>query len=48
MSILSSITFFEVAMALVFVGCAERVLMGYAPASLVGRNGLLLRSDIEE
>lgn len=48
MSILSSITFFEVAMALLFVGCAERVLMGYAPASLVGRNGWLLRSDIEE
>jgi len=48
MSILSSITFFEVAMALLFLGCAERLLLGYAPATLVGRNGLLLRSDIDE
>ena len=48
MSILSSITFFEVTMALLFVGCAERVLLGYAPASMVGRNGWLLRGDIEE
>jgi hypothetical protein len=48
MSVFSAISFFEVAMALVFIGFAERLLMGYAPASLVGRNGWLLRTDHEE
>ena len=48
MSMLSSITFFDVAMALLFVGFAERVLLGYAPVSMVGQNGWLLRSDIDE
>ncbi len=45
---LATISFFEVMMALVFVGMAERVLLGYAPASMVGRRGWLLRGDIEE
>ena len=48
MSLFNSISFFEVSMALVFVGIAERVLMGYAPASMVGRDGWLLRTSIEE
>ncbi|WP_333713633.1 hypothetical protein [Yoonia sp.] len=48
MSVLSTISFFDVAMALVFVGFAERLLMGYAPASIVGRNGWLLRTDQED
>ena len=48
MTVFSSITFFEVSMALLFVGCAERLLMGYAPASLVGHNGWLLRTKIDE
>jgi len=48
MALLSNITFFEVAMTLVFVGCAERVLMAYAPASMIGRDGWLLRTDITE
>ncbi|WP_375254866.1 hypothetical protein [Yoonia sp.] len=48
MELLTSISFFEVAMALLFVGLAERVLLAYAPAEMVGRNGWLLRGDIEE
>jgi hypothetical protein len=48
MSVLSAISFFDVAMALVFIGFAERLLMGYAPASMVGRNGWLLQTDQEE
>ena len=48
MDLLTSISFFEVAMALLFVGLAERVLLAYAPAEMVGRNGWLLRGDIEE
>lgn len=48
MSMISTITFFEVAMALMFVGMAERVLLAYAPAEMVGRNGWLLRGDIDE
>ena len=48
MTFLTSISFFEVAMALLFVGCAERLLMGYAPVSMVGRQGWLLRSEIDE
>ncbi|SFS04301.1 hypothetical protein [Yoonia litorea] len=48
MSVLTSISFFEVTMALLFVGFAERVLLGYAPASMVGRQGWLLRGEIEE
>ena len=48
MSLFSTITFFEVSMALLFVGCAERLVMGYAPASMIGRNGWLLRTNIDE
>ena len=36
MELLTSISFFEVAMALLFVGLAERVLLAYAPAAMVG------------
>ena len=45
---LATITFFEVMMALLFIGLAERLLLGYAPASMVGSKGWLLRGDIEE
>ncbi len=48
MTILTSISFFEVSMALLFVGCAERILMSYAPVSMIGRDGWLLRSEIDE
>ncbi|HEV8033337.1 hypothetical protein C7964_103692 [Loktanella sp. PT4BL] len=48
MSLFANITFFEVSMALVFVGIAERLLLGYAPAEMVGAKGWLIRGDIEE
>lgn len=48
MSLLTNISFFEVSMALVFVGMAERILLGYAPAEMVGAKGWLIRGDIEE
>ncbi len=48
MSLFTNVTFFDVAMALVFVGMAERLLLGYAPAEMVGSKGWLLRGDIEE
>lgn len=48
MSFLMTLTFFEVALALVFVGFAERLLLGYAPSTMVGPKGWLLRGDIEE
>lgn len=48
MSLLMNITFFEVAMALVFIGLTERVLLGYAPAEMVGAKGWLIRGDIDE
>ncbi len=48
MSLLASITFYEVCMALLTIGMAERILLGYAPATMVGRNGWLLRGEIEE
>lgn len=48
MSAIASITFFDICMALATIGLAERVLLGYAPASMVGRNGWLMRGDIEE
>ena len=48
MELFASISFFEVAMALLFVGMAERLLLAYAPIDMVGRNGWLLRGDIEE
>ncbi len=48
MSVFSNISFFEVSLALVFVGMAEHVLLAYAPSEMVGRNGWLIRGDIEE
>jgi hypothetical protein len=48
MSLIASVTFFEICMALLTIGLAERLLLGYAPASLVGRDGWLLRGDNEE
>jgi hypothetical protein len=48
MSFLMNISFFEVGMALLFVGAAERVLLGYAPAEMVGSKGWLIRGDIDE
>ena len=47
MPFLSSISFFDVSMALLFVGVAERILLKYAPTSMVGRNGWLLRTNNE-
>ncbi|WP_322891350.1 MULTISPECIES: hypothetical protein [unclassified Yoonia] len=48
MSLIASITFYEVCMALLTIGLAERILLGYAPATMVGRNGWLIRGEIEE
>jgi hypothetical protein len=48
MSLIASITFFETCMALLTIALAERVLLGYAPATMVGRDGWLIRGDIEE
>ena len=48
MSLLTNVSFFEVSMALVFVGIAERLLLGYAPADMVGAKGWLIRGDIDE
>ena len=48
MSLFTNITFFEVSMALLFIGMTERVLLAYAPAEMVGRNGWLIRGEIEE
>lgn len=48
MSLFANVSFFEVSMALLFVGMAERLLLGYAPAEMVGRNGWLIRGEIEE
>jgi hypothetical protein len=48
MSLVTSITFYEVCMALVLVGLAERVLLAYAPVEMVGRNGWLIKGDVEE
>jgi hypothetical protein len=35
-------------MALLFVGIAERLLLAYAPIEMVGRDGWLIRGDIQE
>ncbi|MDB4254517.1 hypothetical protein [Yoonia sp.] len=48
MSLLTSISFFDVSMALLFVGIAERLILAYAPLEMVGRDGWLIRCDIEE
>jgi len=43
--IFEHISFFEISMALLFIGLAERVLLSYAPEEMVGPNGWLLRSS---
>lgn len=48
MSLFAGITFYEVCMALLMVGMAERMLLAYAPVEMVGRNGWLIKGDIEE
>lgn len=48
MALLAGITFYEVCMALLMVGMAERVLLAYAPIEMVGRNGWLIKGDVEE
>ncbi|MFT7106898.1 MAG: hypothetical protein ACJAVT_001419 [Yoonia sp.] len=45
---LTNISFFDVSMALLFVGIAERLLLAYAPIEMVGRDGWLIRGDIQE
>lgn len=48
MSIFADITFFEVCMALLTVGIAERALLAYAPIEMVGPQGWLIKGDVEE
>ncbi|SFR43502.1 hypothetical protein SAMN04488005_1915 [Yoonia tamlensis] len=48
MSLFSGITVYEVSMALIMVGLAERVLLAYAPIEMVGPNGWLIKGDIKE
>ena len=48
MAFFESISFFDVAMALLFVGMAERVLLALAPTNMVGPDGWLIRNEIEE
>jgi len=48
MVLFESISFFDVAMALLFVGMAERLLLALAPAKMVGPEGWLIRSENEE
>lgn len=48
MSLFTTISFFDVSMALLCVGITERILLGYAPAEMVGRQGWLIRGDIDE
>lgn len=44
----TGISFYEVCMALLMIGMAERVLLAYAPIEMVGPNGWLFKGDIEE
>ena len=48
MNIFEHISFFEISMALLFVGLAERILLGYAPENMVGPKGWLLRQTHAE
>ena len=48
MSLFTDITFFQVCMALVTVGMAERALLAFAPIEMVGPKGWLFRGDVEE
>ncbi|PUB18800.1 hypothetical protein [Yoonia sediminilitoris] len=48
MTLFTDITFFEVCMALLTVGLAERALLAYAPIEMVGPNGWLIKGKVEE
>lgn len=48
MTFLAGISFFEVCMALVTLGIAERALLAFAPIDMVGPRGWLIRGDIKE
>ncbi|MBE0412637.1 hypothetical protein [Yoonia sp.] len=48
MTLFASITFFQVCMALLTVGVAERALLAFGPIGMVGPKGWLLRGDVEE
>ena len=48
MSFLHGITVYEVSMALVLVGLAERMLLAYAPIEMVGPDGWLFKGDVKE
>ncbi|MFQ1700051.1 hypothetical protein ACJ5NV_05595 [Loktanella agnita] len=48
MLLITDVTFFQVCMALLAVGLTERVLLAFAPVEMVGRNGWLIKGDIEE
>ena len=48
MSLFAGITFYEVSIALLTIGLAERLLLAYAPIEMVGPEGWLLRADIQE
>lgn len=45
MTILSNITFFDLSMALLVIGCIDH-LVCYLPESMVGPEGWLLKTDL--
>lgn len=45
MTLLSQITFFEVAMSLMAVGAIDELMRRYAPETLVGPNGWLIETN---
>ena len=45
MSVLSYITFMEVALSLIAVGIIERIAIQYLPEGMVGPNGWLLTTS---
>lgn len=47
MNVLTSITFFDIAVALVVTGCLERLVLRFAPPWAVGPRGWLLRIEAE-
>ena len=44
MSLFADVTFMEICLTLVTLAVAERVVLPYLPDSLVGPNGLLLKT----
>jgi hypothetical protein len=48
MTLFAGITFYEVCMSLLMVGMTERLLLAYGPVEMVGRNGWLIKGDVEE